>query len=257
MIHSVSIKSTKQLEKIRYASRVLADLLQSLTKIIQPGISVQDVDHYVEQFILDHGGRPAFKGYNGFPNAACCSVNDCVIHGIPSNRILKKRDIIGVDVGMDYEGGYSDTCYTYAVGDISKENQTLMKVTEQSLYVGIEQALDGNRVGDIGFAIQEYIKPYGYGIVREYCGHGVGNTIWEPPEIPNYGKPGRGARLRKGMVIAIEPMINQGTHRVFIEDDGWSVITADHQNSAHYEHTVLITSNEPEILTLWKTECTN
>jgi len=242
-------KTKKQIENIRYSCKIVAEIIEKLHDLISEGITTIDIDRYVEELILSKNAIPAFKGYHDFPNAACISINDAVVHGIPNNRPLRNGDIVGVDIGSIYNDGYSDTAFTYLIGDVSEPVKKLCKVTQESLYIGIREAKVGKRVGDIGFAISEYIKPYGYGVVEEYCGHGVGSNVWEPPEIPNYGRRGSGAELRENMVIAIEPMINLGTKKIYVERDQWTVRTKDGLPSSHYEHTILITNAGPEILT--------
>ncbi len=243
------IKTQNQIDNIKYSSQVLAQLLIDLKGFIKPGVTLIEIDQYVEERIRSKNGLPSFKGFHGFPNATCTSVNENVIHGIPNKYKLEEGDIVGIDVGMSYKGGYGDTAYTYAVGNISEEKQKLLEITEKSLYIGIEKAVHGNRVGDISHAIQSFVESYNYSLVREYCGHGVGLDVWEEPSVPNVGDPGKGPRLKSGMVIAIEPMVNIGTHQIFVGKDGWTVTTKDRKPSAHFEHTILISNGVPEILT--------
>ncbi len=243
------IKTEAQIENIKYSSQVLAKLLIELKSFVKPNVTLLEIDGFAEDFIMSHKGLPSFKGFQGFPNTTCISVNENVIHGIPTNSPLKEGDIVGVDVGMIYRGGYGDTAYTYAVGEVSEAKKKLMEATEASLYKGIEQAVRGNRVGDISNAIQAFAEAKGYSLVRGYCGHGVGLDVWEEPPIPNVGKKGYGPRLKSGMVIAIEPMVNIGHHEIFVNKDGWTVTTKDLMPSAHYEHTVLIQNGSPQILT--------
>ena len=205
---------------------------------------------FVEENIRKNGAVPAFKGHHDFPASACVSINDAVVHGIPSRRPLRSGDIVGVDLGAKYDGYISDTAYTYLIGDVSEDVRKLCRVTEESLYIGINEARHGKYVGDIGYAISNYIKPHNYGVVEEYCGHGVGLDLWEPPEVPNYGKRGYGPRLYENMIIAIEPMINLGTKKIYVDKDMWTVRTNDGLPSAHYEHSILITKDKPEILTM-------
>lgn len=243
------IKTEEQIENIRYSCKVLGSILSELGEKITSGLSLLEIDQFAEEYICSHGGTPAFKGFHGFPNTVCASVNENVIHGIPTNYSLKEGDIVGIDVGMIYKGGYGDTARTFAVGEVSEELDKLLQVTEQSLYKGITQARDGNRVGDISYAIQKYVEQYGkYSLVRDYCGHGVGIELWEEPSIPNYGTRGLGPRLKSNMVVAIEPMVNLGSHEVFVQSDGWTVTTKDHAYSAHFEHTLLIRDGEAEVL---------
>jgi methionyl aminopeptidase len=245
---AIRLKSPKQIENIRYANKVLAEVLVNLREIIKPGITPIDIDRIVEEHIEKNKCKPSFKGWQGFPTAACVSVNEAVIHGIPTKKPLEEGDIVGVDIGSIYEGGYGDTAYTFAVGDVTTEIKNLMHATYKSLFAGIQQSRHKNRVGDIGNAIESVINPLGYGIVQDYCGHGVGFSVWEEPKIVNYGKPRTGPRLFKNMVIAIEPMINLGTEDVNVRSDKWTVVTADGKPSAHFEHSLLITDGEPEIL---------
>ncbi|OQY33065.1 MAG: type I methionyl aminopeptidase [Spirochaetaceae bacterium 4572_59] len=247
----IIIKNEKQIEGIRTSCKLLAELFTKLEEFIEPGMSTWDIDLYAAEIIRKMGGNAAFLGYGGFPGSICSSVNDTVIHGIPSKtEILKDGDIIGCDIGIELNGYYSDSAHTYAVGSISNEAAQLLKKTEESLYAGINAAVRGGRIKDIGRAITEYLKPYAYGIVDSFCGHGVGLDVHEDPQIPNY-YPSRGMnhRLKKGMVLAIEPMINLGTHEVEVLDDEWTVKTEDRALSAHFEHTILITDDKPEILT--------
>ena len=244
------VKTKEQIENIKYSCKIVAELLEELKSYIKEGITPIDIDRYSEEFILKRNAKPAFKGHHGFPNTTCISVNDAVVHGIPNRKAIKDGDIIGVDVGSIYKGGYSDTAFTYLVGNVNEDVKKLCEITQKALYIGIDKARLGNRVGDIGYSIQKYIEPYGYGIVEEYCGHGVGTSVWEPPEIPNFGKKKSGMRLRENLVIAIEPMINLRTSRIFIDKDEWTVRTKDGFPSAHYEHTILITEKGPEVLTI-------
>lgn len=243
------VKTEEEIKNIKYSSQVLGELLVNLKDIIQEGTTLIEIDKYCEEFILSHHGKPAFKGFRGYPNAACISVNENVIHGIPTNYKLKSGDIVGVDVGMVKNGGYGDTAYTYKIGELDDRTQKLLEVTEKSLYLGIDQAIQGNRVGDISNAIQKYVESEKFTLVKEYCGHGVGLDVWEEPSIPNIGPPNKGPRLKAGMVIAIEPMVNMGVPDVVLQKDGWTVTTKDRKPSCHYEHTILIRNGSPEILT--------
>jgi methionyl aminopeptidase len=218
-------------------------------KIMKAGITSMQLNNIVEEFIRDNGGTPSFKNYNGFPYATCISMNEAVVHGFPSNEQIREGDIISLDIGVFKNGFHGDSAYTYAIGEITAEVKQLLKVTKESLYIGIEKARQGNRVGDIANAIQEYTeKKYGYGVVRELVGHGLGRKLHEDPQVPNYGKKGTGAKLKEGMVLAIEPMINLGVKEVIHLDDGWTVLTKDRKISAHFEHDVCITKGEPDIL---------
>ncbi len=222
---------------------------EHLKKHIKVGITTKKLDKIAEDYIKSLGGTPSFKGYNGFPGSICTSVNEVVVHGIPSNLKLKEGDIISIDIGVYYNGFHADSAWTYGVGKISEENQKLLDVTLASLYEGIKEAKVNNRVGDISHAIESYVKPHGYGIVEEFTGHGIGRNLHEDPYVPNFGKPKTGALLRSGMTICIEPMINLGTKNVRILQDNWTTVTLDKKNSAHFEHMVAITEDGYEILT--------
>jgi methionyl aminopeptidase len=244
------IKSATKIKRIEYSCRVLANMLHELKSIIREGVNVLDIEKFVNEYISSYGGRPSFKGWMNYPTASCCSINDEVIHGIPRDYILQSGDIIGVDVGMEKDGGYGDTAFTYLIGEVSPEIKLLCETTEKALYIGIDQARPGNRIGDISATVQTFVESQGYSVVREYCGHGVGDDVWEDPQIPNHGRPGYGPRLKKGMVVAIEPMVNLGKYPVKVDKDGWTVRTKDGLPSAHYEHTILITDGDPVILTM-------
>jgi methionyl aminopeptidase len=218
--------------------------------MIRPGIETVEIDRAVEALIRSRGATPSFKGYYGYPASTCISINEQVVHGIPGKQQLREGDIVGVDIGAYLNHFHGDGARTFAVGAASKEAEKLMRVTRECLEMGIEQAKAGNRVGDIGAAVQRHAESNGYGVVRSLCGHGIGNALHEDPQVPNYGQPGTGAKLRPGMVIAIEPMINEGTHEVYTLDDEWTVVTSDHSLSAHYEHTVAITEEGPVVLTV-------
>ncbi len=248
----ISIKNTMQQDGIRRSANLLSAVFSRIGTLIQPGITTLEIDRVVEETIKSGGGIPAFLGYGGFPASVCTSVNDQVIHGIPDGNTLKEGDIIGCDIGVILDGYFSDSAKTYAVGEIASDTQRLLDATEKSLRAAIDVCWPGNRVKDIGKAVTESIKPYGYGVVYSYCGHGVGLSLHEDPQIPNY-YPSRGLnpRLKPGMVIAIEPMINAGTADVEVLEDEWTVITADGLLSAHFEHTILITGKSPEVLTFW------
>ncbi len=248
----VYIKTEQQIAKIKESNRIVAEALQFIEKFVQPGITTKELNREIENFIVKKGARPAFKGLYGFPAASCISVNDVVVHGIPGKRKLQEGDIVGIDIGVELDGYYGDGAYTFLVGNVRPDIEKLCRVTEESLYKGIEQARVGNRVGDISAAIQEHVEKHGFSVVREFVGHGVGIKPHEDPQIPNYGRRGTGMRLKRGMVIAIEPMINMGTHEVYIDDDEWTVHTADGLPSAHYEHSLAILDDGPLILT--KTE---
>ncbi|NTU89717.1 MAG: type I methionyl aminopeptidase [Actinobacteria bacterium] len=246
----VKLKTSGEIEAMKEAGRVSAKVLRMVGELVRPGISTLDLDRFAEEIIRMEGGIPAFKGYGGFPGSICASVNHQVVHGIPSaGVILREGDIISIDTGAIVDGWYGDNAWTYAVGAIDPRTQELLTVTEKSLFAGIEQAVSGNRLGDIGHAIQRIAEASGFGVVREYVGHGIGRNMHEDPNVPNYGHKGRGIKLETGLVIAIEPMINQGTHMVRQLNDGWTVVTLDELPSAHFEKTVAITEDGPLILT--------
>jgi len=246
----IMLKSRRELEIMREAGRISARALQLAGEVIAPGISTADIDREVRKFIESQGAVPSFLGYNGFPAAACISVNNEVIHGIPGkDRIIKEGDLVSVDLGASIDGYHGDNAATFAVGKISPVAQRLMDTTREALYEGLKKAVAGGRIGDIGHAIESYCVSRGYGIVREYTGHGIGRSLHEDPSVPNYGSPGKGTRLLQGMTLAIEPMINEGTGRIKLLGDGWTVVTADGKLSAHFEHTIAITDGECLILT--------
>lgn len=248
---AVTIKSAREIELMREAGRLLALVHEELAKIIRPGISTKDIDRACEEMIRSYGCTPNFLNYQGYPGSVCVSVNEEVVHGIPTDRhIIQEGDIVSLDTGLIYQGYHSDAARTHAVGEVSSEAQKLMDVTKQSFFEGIKMAKAGNHLFDISNAINAYIRPYGYGIVRDLVGHGIGTHLHEEPEIPNFAQRRRGLRLQPGMTLAIEPMVNLGTADVRWMKDGWTVISADHSLSAHYENTILITEGEPEILTL-------
>ncbi|CCJ33289.1 type I methionyl aminopeptidase [Caloramator australicus] len=246
----IYLKSKSEVDKIRRSGRIVAELLNLLEKQIRPGITTKELDKFAEEFIISHGAKPSFKGYYGYPGSLCTSINEEVVHGIPGDRILKEGDIISIDCGVFYEGFHSDAARTFAVGHISEEAKRLIDITEKSFYEGIKYARAGNRIGDISNAIQTFVESNGYSVVRDYVGHGIGKELHEEPPVPNYGKAGRGPKLAVGMVLAIEPMVNMGTFAVIELDDGWTVVTADKKLSAHYENTIVILENGPEILTI-------
>ena len=242
-------KSQSEIEKLKAAGKIVNHALVEVEKSIKPGITTARLDEIAENFIRSHGALPGFKGYNGFPATLCVSLNEEVVHGIPSRRELRDGDIVSIDCGTILDGYWGDHARTFAVGEISNEKKTLMKITEASLYAGIEKAVIGGHLSDIGNAVQNIAEKAGYSVVRSLVGHGVGQNLHEEPQVPNYGKAGRGLTLKQGLVIAIEPMINIGSHEVFTEADGWTIITKDRKTSAHFEHTIAITENGPEILT--------
>ncbi|MDL2294528.1 type I methionyl aminopeptidase [Ruminococcaceae bacterium OttesenSCG-928-D13] len=251
----IRVKTAAELEKMKKACAVSAGALAAAGQVIRPGVTTAEVDAAVESYILSQGGVPNFKGYNGFPGSACVSLNDTVIHGIPSKgEVLREGDIVSVDCGAIVDGFHGDNAYTFPCGAIAPEAEKLLRVTRESLFRGIAAAVPGGRVGDIGHAVQSCVEEYGYGVVKDFVGHGVGFDLHEAPEVPNFGHPGRGARLTPGMTLAIEPMINSGDWRVHILADGWTVKTRDGGLSAHFEHTIVITSDGPQILTEWQVD---
>ncbi len=248
----ISLKSERELDQMRKAGNIVAKILDEMVKMTKPGITTGELDRYAESRCKELKATPAFKGYHGFPATVCISINDEVVHGIPSpKRVLKSGDIVGLDFGVSCDGWYGDSARTVAVGAISDSTKKLLEVTEESLKRGIQQCREGNRIFDIGHAIQNYVEQFGYGVVREFVGHGIGRALHEDPQVPNYGPKGKGLLLKAGMVLAIEPMINAGSHEVKVLKDGWTAVTVDHSLSAHFEHTVAITPNGPEILTLF------
>ena len=244
----VILKQPDEIEKARVSSRIVAEVLSVLRERIKPGVTTRELDKIAEGVTEKRGAKPAFKGYRGYPYSLCTSVNEEVVHGMPSVRVLKEGDIVGLDFGVCCQGFYGDAAITLPVGRVSEEATRLMRVTEQSLYAAIDQASSGNRLGDISAAVQETAESAGYSVVRDFVGHGIGRNLHEDPQIPNFGKKGRGIELQTGMILAIEPMVNAGRYRVKILPDGWTVITADGSLSAHFEHSVAITDNGPEIL---------
>lgn len=247
---AIIIKSEEQIEKMRVAGGILSRLWGILEAEIRPGITTLELDKIAEDYILSQGAKPSFKGYGGFPGTICASVNNEIIHGIPSLRKLRDGDIISIDMGS-YIGGYHGDCArTYGVGEISAEDQKLIDVTRQSFFEGIKFAREGCHLYEISVAVQKHVEENGFSVVRDYVGHGIGRNLHEDPAIPNYRQVGRGPRLQKGMVLAIEPMVNAGTFKLEVLDDGWTAVTADGRNAAHYENTIVITDGEPELLTL-------
>lgn len=247
----IIIKSDQEIDIMRESGKVTAHILKELENFIKPGMSTMDIDQFVEKTILSNNMIPSFKGYNGFPASACVSINNEVVHGIPdAARFLKEGDIVSVDVGCTYKGYISDAARTYPVGAISPEAQKLIDATRDSFFEGLKFCRPGYRLSDISHAIQQKAESEGFSVIRDFVGHGVGRAMHEEPQIPNYGKPGRGPRLARGMVFAIEPMINQGTFEVDVLADNWTVVTVDGKLSAHYENTVVITDDEPELITL-------
>lgn len=247
----VILKTGRELKKMREAGRIAAKALKLAGEAVEPGITTFDIDEIVRKYIESEGAKPSFLGYNGFPASACISVNDVVIHGIPSKTCkIKSGDIVSIDIGAFFEGFHGDNAATFACGDITDEARALINATKESLYEGIKMAKAGNRIGDVASAVQRYVEARNYSVVRDFVGHGVGAKLHEDPSVPNYGTPGRGVRLIPGMTIAIEPMINIGTHKVRVLPDEWTTVTVDGKLSAHFEHSVAITENGPVILTL-------
>ena len=246
----ITIKNEHELQSMRRACRITAEARALAGSMVKPGVSTGDIDRAVHDYIVSQGAKPSFLNYNGFPASVCISVNSCVIHGIPGGYVLKEGDIVSVDVGAVWEGFHGDCAATYPCGAISTEAKRLIDVTRESFFEGIRLATRGHRVSDISHAIQTYVESNGFSVVRSFVGHGIGRKLHEDPEVPNFGAPGRGPRLLKGMTLAIEPMVNMGVADVRIQKDGWTVLTADGKLSAHYENTVLITDGEPEILTV-------
>ena len=244
----VVLKHADEIEKARASNRIVAEVLSVLREKVKPGLTTRELDKIAEGITEKRGAKPAFKGYRGYPFSLCTSVNEEVVHGMPSNRVLMEGDIIGLDFGVYYQGLYGDSAVTLPVGRVDDQATRLMQVTEQSLYMAINQACAGNRLGDISATVQETAESSGYSVVRDFVGHGIGKSLHEDPQIPNFGKKGRGIELKRGMILAIEPMINAGKYRVKILSDGWTVVTADGSLSAHFEHSVAITDNGPEIL---------
>ncbi|MHB8907820.1 MAG: type I methionyl aminopeptidase [Syntrophales bacterium] len=244
----VILKLPDEIEKLRASNLIVAEILQEVREKVRPGVTTRELDSLCEQLSRRRRVKPAFKGYRGYPFALCTSVNGEVVHGMPSERPLVTGDIVSLDFGVNYQGYFGDAAITVPVGPVSAEAERLMKVTEEGLYDAIRQAVVGNRLGDVSAAVQERVEAAGFSVVREFVGHGIGRSLHEDPQIPNYGVRGRGIELRAGMVLAIEPMVNEGSHEVKVLQDGWTVITEDGKLSAHFEHSVAITENGPDIL---------
>ena len=245
----IELKTPSQIEKMKVAGRLTRQALELAGSMIAPGVTTAEIDKAVHDFIIANGGQPSFLGYSGYPASVCLSVNEEVIHGIPSKRVLKEGDIVSVDVGAVVDGWHGDNAATFPVGKVSKEAEELMRVTKECLDIAISMVKPGVRLGDIGFAIQNHAEKHGYGVVREFIGHGIGSEMHQGPDVPNYGKQGRGLRLEKGMTIAIEPMINLKGHRVRMLNDGWTVVTESGSVSAHFENTIAVTDDGAEVLT--------
>jgi len=245
----IFLKTDEEIELLRISNQLVARTLAEIAKVIAPGVSTATLDKIAEEFIRDNGAVPGFLGYGGFPKSICTSVNEQVVHGIPSdNVILRDGDIVSVDCGAYMNGFHGDSAYTFEVGEVAPEVKALLKVTKESLYLGIEQAVEGKRIGDVGYAIQSHCEDSGYSVVREMIGHGVGRNLHESPEVPNYGRRGNGVMLKSGMTIAIEPMINLGTRQLVFEKDGWTTRTSDRKPSAHFEHSVAVRKGKADIL---------
>ena len=245
----INIKSMEEIELMKIAGKIVGDTHNYLIPYIKPGITTNELDKLAHEYIISRDATPSFKDYQGYPGSICASINEEVVHGIPSGRKLKDGDIISIDIGACYKGYHGDSAWTYSVGNISKDKEYLMKHTEQSLFEGLSVIKEGTHIGDIGYAIQKYAEKHQLGVVKELVGHGVGQKLHEMPDVPNYGKQGTGPILKEGMVIAVEPMLNLGTPRVYILDDNWTIVTADKKPSAHYEHTLVVTKDGYTILT--------
>lgn len=247
----IVLKSKAEIEKMRRANQLVVEVMKALGAMIKPGVTTQELDRVAEGIIRKRGGIPAFLGYRGFPATLCTSINEEVVHGIPSDkRVLRAGDVVSVDCGAVLDGFYGDHAITFAVGEVPPRTQRLLEITQEALKKGIEKMVVGNRLGDVGAAVQAHVEAEGFGVVRDYVGHGIGRNLHEEPQVPNYGEPGTGLRLKAGMVLAIEPMINEGVAEVKLLSDDWTVITADAKCSAHFEHSVAITENGPDILSL-------
>jgi methionyl aminopeptidase len=245
----IFLKSPEEIEKMARAGRIVGEVLGSLKDMIRAGVTTKEIEIFAEGQIRSKGGVPAFKGYRGYPASICTSVNEEVVHGIPSSRKLRDGDIISIDIGVYMDGFYGDGAMTYPVDGVEGNTGTLLRITEEALHLGIENAVEGKRLYDISYAIQKHVEENGFSVVRLFVGHGIGRELHEEPQVPNYGTPGQGPRLKKGMTLAIEPMVNAGTREVRLLDDGWTAVTVDGRKSAHFEHTVLITEDKPRILT--------
>jgi methionyl aminopeptidase len=248
------VKTNSEIEKIRQSCRIVAGVLNNIEKYIKPGVETGELDSIIEDYIISRNGEPAFKGYevnkNVFPASSCISVNEEVVHGIPGTRKLNEGDIVSIDVGVKKDGYYGDGAKTFSVGEVTEGKKKLLKITEESLYAGLGKAIDGNYVNDVSLAIQQHVQSEGFSIVRELVGHGIGKKLHEEPPIPNYYYSGNRYKFKAGMTVAIEPMVNYGTHKVKVMKDGWTYVTADGEPSAHFEHSILITKGKPEILTV-------
>lgn len=246
----IIIKSPREIEQLKKSNAIVAGVFEKLKGMVAPGITTKELDRVAEDYIFSKGGRPAFKGYRGFPATLCLSINEEVVHGIPSQRRLKEGDIVSIDVGVNFEGYFGDSAVTLPVGEVDPESKRLLEVTEKALAIGIEKAKIGNRLFDISYAIQRWVESHGFSVVRDFVGHGIGKDLHEEPQIPNFGSPHQGPRLEKGMVFALEPMVNEGTYEVRVLSDGWTVVTADGKRSAHFEHTISIDDDGAKILSI-------
>ncbi len=244
----VHLKSSEEIELMRISALIVSRTLALMAEKIAPGVTPLELDKLAFEYIADHGAKPAFLGFHGFPNTLCISVNEAVVHGIPDSKHFKDGDVVSVDCGVVKNGYYGDHAYTFAIGEVKTEVKQLLRVTKESLYLGIEKMVEGNRIGDISWAVQNHAERYGYGVVRELVGHGLGKSMHEDPQVPNFGKRGRGKKITEGMVLAIEPMINLGTREIRMLDDDWTIITSDRKPSAHFEHDVAVVNGKPEIL---------
>ena len=246
----IIIRSIREIERLKRSNAIVAEVLHELRKVIGPGVTTQELDRIAEEVIRLRGAIPAFKGYRGFPKSLCASINEEVVHGIPNHRRLRGGDIVSLDVGVNLNGYFGDAAITLPVGEVEEEAQRILQVTEQALSIGIEKAKVGNRLFDISHAIQAWVESHGFSVVRDFVGHGIGKSLHEEPQIPNFGEAHQGPRLEQGMVFALEPMVNEGTYEVKILSDGWTVVTADGKRSAHFEHSIAITDGEAEILSM-------
>jgi methionyl aminopeptidase len=245
----IILKSSDEIKNMTQSCSIVAKTLDAIKTLVKPGITTEEIENFADAYIRANNAVPAFKGYRGYPASICTSVNNEIIHGIPSDRVLKEGDIVSIDLGVYKDGFYGDAAYTFPVGEIYPDAERLLRVTEESLYIGIENARPDNRVSDISCSIQRHIESNGFSVVRAFVGHGIGRDLHEDPQIPNFGLPNRGPRLKSGMTLAIEPMVNEGGYEVLILNDGWTTVTMDGKLSAHFEHTILVTSDKPKILT--------
>ncbi len=250
IVTMIIIKSAREIEQLKRSNAIVAEVFGKLKGMIVPGVTTRELDEVAEDYIRLKGARPAFKGYRGFPASLCTSINEEVVHGIPGQRRLKEGDIVGLDAGVNYLGYFGDAAITLPVGEVDAEAKRLLEVTEKALYIGIEKAKAGNRLFDISYAIQRWVESHGFSVVRDFVGHGIGRELHEDPQVPNFGTPHQGPRLEKGMVFSLEPMVNEGTYEVRVLSDGWTVVTADGKRSAHFEHTIAITEDGAEILSI-------